>query len=235
MNHDVSIRMELLPLLAGALPLIAIGLSYLTAVSAGHVDGCMPLWEGCTTISAVGRKPPESMLFKGLMSVAAVFLLLYWYGCYLWLGVAGGKRSGAVALLLVLGTLSAVFLLVYTTALGHIGEQYYVQRRVGVTLFFLCGFIAQLIQLLKQWRLYAKAEVAGIRRPLRWQLVIVLLLFVVGVGNFVSHHLLGAEKWLDNVIEWNFALLSSLFVLVTCFVWRTAGFRAVIETGGAAG
>jgi len=224
-----KIYTNIVPILTGLLPITAIVLSYFVSASYGHVQWCVPLWDGCTTISAIGRQVPESMIFKGTMNVAAVFIMLYWYLCYAWLKSSDEKHRRSFAIMLFLGLGSAIFLIVYVTALGHIGDNYRVQRRIGVTLFFAFGFFAQIIQLLTQWRIRSVWRSKKSSIILFIQTGLIANLFIIGIANLVFHYMLEWEKWIDNIIEWNFTLLSSLFYFLTFVIWRATKFHLYID------
>ena len=76
---------RLLPLVTGLLPIIAIHVSLLVAISAGSIPTCVPYIEGCTSISAAGRYEPASFIFKPAMLSQWVIMVFYWLFNTAWL------------------------------------------------------------------------------------------------------------------------------------------------------
>ena len=74
-----------LPLIAGVLPLIAMFGAFAIGVAAGTLPDCNPILDGCRSISATGRQPPGSFLFRAIMMPQAVILAFMWYLSALWL------------------------------------------------------------------------------------------------------------------------------------------------------
>ena len=74
-----------LPLIAGVLPLIAMFGAFAIGVSYGTLPDCNPIIDGCRSISATGRQPPGSFLFRAIMMPQAIILAFTWYLSWLWL------------------------------------------------------------------------------------------------------------------------------------------------------
>jgi hypothetical protein len=55
-----------LPLIAGIVPFVGIHVCYVIAVKYGVLPACIPYVDGCTSISATGRYPPASFLFRAI-------------------------------------------------------------------------------------------------------------------------------------------------------------------------
>ena len=68
-----------LPLFIGLVPLIGVHAAYLIAVDYGYLHLCVPYLDGCTSISATGRYPPASFLFKAVDIDGEA----YWDGGYI--------------------------------------------------------------------------------------------------------------------------------------------------------
>lgn len=219
--------MRLFPLAyaAALLPLVAIHLCYLVAAAAGHVAWCIPYLHSCTSISATGREAPEFFLFKALMLPATVLIAAYWALSCAWLyqlGCVAGRRRRVVW---VMGAAGAVGLILYSVMLGAIGEEYRLQRRIGVTAFF--GF-SYLGQLLITWLLL---QITAVRQAhAGWLLVLRYLgLLMLGVGLLsIALSALIPERYdrMEDAFEWNFVLLLCLYVLAVGELWRRTNFRA---------
>src|SRR5690606_12733891 len=78
-------NLRLVALLAALLPFAAVHLTWLVAASYGLVEWCNPYLDSCKSISATGRHPPASYLFRATMLPAAAVLALYWWCNYSWL------------------------------------------------------------------------------------------------------------------------------------------------------
>ena len=100
-------NVRLIPIMAALLPFLAVHGSYLVAASYGQVDWCVPYIDSCTSISATGRKPPASYLFRALMLPSAMIMMCYWWFNYSWLSSLH-KRAGQVPRHLALHARSAV-------------------------------------------------------------------------------------------------------------------------------
>lgn len=219
--------MRLFPLAyaAALLPLFAIHLCYVVAAAAGHVDWCIPYLHSCASISATGRKPPEFFLFKALMLPATVLIAAYWALSCAWLhqlGCVAGRRRRVVWMM---GAVGAVGLILYSVMLGAIGEEYQLQRRLGVTAFFGCSYLGQL---LITWLLL---QIAAVRRAhARWLRVLRYLgLVMLGVGLLsVALGALMPQRYdrMEDAFEWIFVLLLCLYVLAVGELWRRTDFRA---------
>ena len=139
---------RLLPLITGIVPMLAIHASYLIAIRAGILPACIPYLEGCTSISATGRYPPASFLFKSVMMPEAILMAAYWLFSVAWLRAlerSAGRRGVGGTTIAVFGVAGALFLIIYVTFLGSEGAVYDFMRRFGVYLYFLFTVVAQLI------------------------------------------------------------------------------------------
>lgn len=226
-------RLERLPLIISLLPIGGVVTAYVIAAHLGHVDMCVPLFEGCTTISATGRDAPESLVFRATMLPTAVLLILYWRLADEWLSLLGEPRGRAGRTMLWLGCSAALFLIAYTVALGLIGPQYALQRRIGVTLFFSFTFLAQLLFLWRMQRVMRShaAQSPPVRRAFRIKLAIGGLMLLLGLVVAPLKATYPDATAVENVVEWNFALLMYLFFLPCGAAWRATGFRANLAIG----
>ena len=127
---------RILALLSAVVPFLAVQLSYLLSASTGYVDWCFPYIDSCTSISATGRKPPASYLFRATMLPSAVVMMAYWWLNHAWMASLqrerGQLRPWSNRWMLILGIVACVGLIMYVTVLGERGEAWRTQRRVGV-------------------------------------------------------------------------------------------------------
>jgi len=211
-------------LIAALLPFLAVHLSYWVAASQGSVDWCNPYIDSCTSISATGRHPPASYVFRATMLPAAVFMMAYWWFNHAWLGSLGS----AAALrhwMLGLGLLACIGLILYVTVLGESGDIWRTQRRIGTVLFFSFTYLSQLLLL---------AQLRGLREQLpmipgallhaMWFICLILLL--LGLLTVIL------DAWneryyarVEDAFEWVLTLLLQSNFLLGYLVWRRVGWR----------
>ncbi|HET6603042.1 MAG TPA: hypothetical protein VFG21_02345 [Xanthomonadaceae bacterium] len=218
----VLTRPWVVPLLLAAIPVAATHLALWLSVSAGHVPACLPYLEGCTSISRAARHGLGNQLFRLLMLPAATLLWLNWELARDWLRLAHpDPRAGAS--LRVLGVVCAVALAVYATFLGSEGEVYRWLRRHGVTWYFAANFLAQLVFV------YRLRQVRP-RRIARAMLALCAAMLAMGLVNVAGTALLsdaGLKDRLENVLEWNLGLFSTIWFVLLAVLWRRDGYTLV--------
>ncbi|KAF0192661.1 MAG: hypothetical protein FD165_431 [Gammaproteobacteria bacterium] len=219
-------ELRTLPLVTGLLPIGAVISAYLIAAYFGHVPSCVPLFDGCTTISSAGRDAPESLLFRATMIPTAMLLMLYWRLAGEWLIRSGDPRTRAGRVMIWLGSIAAVFLIVYTVALGFIGEHYALQRRIGVTLFFAFTFLAQLLLVHRLGQLIQATRQTTLQPAYRIKVSICVAMLALGLAVSPLKAIYPDHTFIENIVEWNFALLMYLFFVATSLAWRSTSFAA---------
>jgi hypothetical protein len=156
------------------------------------------------------------------MIPTALFLTLYWWRVHAWLQSVGDGESITARVVPWLGLVAGIFLIVYSSVLGSIGEVYQLQRRIGVTIFFAATFLAQLL-LTNRLSCIRKRQHPLISGPI-YSTLLVLCILMLGLGLVnVLMSLINIDA--DNVIEWNFALAMNIYFVVTYFLWRGSGHR----------
>lgn len=213
-------------LVTALLPFLTVQLCYGLAAGAGLVPQCLPYVEGCTSISAAGRYGWSYFLFKAGVMPAAVFLALFWWLCRHWLqtlGEAPGSRAGLA--LAWVGTIAAVFLLLYAVFLGSRGDTYNLLRRYGVSVYFSFSYLAQLLLLSRLRRLAARGRPAIPPWILRAKTLLAAVLLALGLGSIPVSNLVADKDPIENAIEWNFTLLLVSYYLLTWAAWRATGFH----------
>jgi hypothetical protein len=134
-----------LPFLAGLLPLVAMLGAFGLGVAHDVLPSCIPFVDGCVSISAAGRKPPGSFLYRATMLPETALLVVVWYFTALWLrSLQAGVRRSTVLIILLSGVLGAVALVVYVTFLGSKEPIYEFMRHGGIYFAFLGQWLAQL-------------------------------------------------------------------------------------------
>lgn len=217
----LSIR--LIPLFTGLLPILLVHTTYLVSASEGYVAWCFPYIESCTSISATGRQGTAFFIFKVTMIPAAALQMIYWVLTYRWLKILG-DRSLATKAIMFIGVTAALFLVVYTVALGAAGDDFRLQRRIGIIVYFAFTFLGQL---LLTWRL---GKLPGQDPTL--PILAGICYFLLGMGLLtlfldasIDHY---AEY--ENAFEWVLALVIHIFFLVTWKTWQNTGFAVISRT-----
>jgi hypothetical protein len=221
--------LRILPLITGLLPFAAIHLCYLIAIYADKLPACIPYIHGCVSISATGRYPPASFLFKAAMMPEAVILAIYWLGSVAWLQAlhrSAGETRAIGTVIGGFGVASAFFLILYVTFLGTQEPFYEVLRRYGVYLYFLFTVIAQIILARTVLRMPAGICSPFLIRILRIQLALSLIPLTLGILNIVLKSILEDSNPSENVIEWIFALMMQSYFVLSYFSWRDTQFSA---------
>jgi len=222
---------RILALLSAVVPFLAVQLSYLLSASTGYVDWCFPYIDSCTSISATGRKPPASYLFRATMLPSAIIMMGFWWVSHAWLhelrAARGLPQLRANRWMLALGVLACIGLILYVTVLGERGEAWARQRRIGVVLFFSFTFLAQLLWLAQ----LRNIELPSVRPLLRlmWLLCISLLCTGVLTVLFEAWN----EDWYDTIedaFEWVLALMLQLNFLLAWLVWRRLPWRLEVNS-----
>ena len=219
--------LRVLPLITGLLPIVAIHLSLLIAINAGSIPACIPYIEGCVSISATGRYPPASFLFKAVMMAESVVMIAYWLLNVAWLRslekLHGWPGNGG-ATIGVLGTGGALFLMLYVTFLGTQEPFYEFMRRFGIYFYFALSIVAQILLALKSKQLGNILQMSSMIRIASFQLALATAPFALGVLILTLKATLADPGPAENVIEWISALLMHMYFVLSYFSWRDSGF-----------
>jgi len=222
--------LRFVPLLAAALPLLAmfgalgIGIAYET------LPACFPPLDGCYSISATGRKPPGSFLFRALMLPHALLLAFLWYLTVLWLRAldVGLRRSTATAIM-IWGIIGALALVVYVTFLGTREPIYEFMRRTGIYFAFLGTALAQLLVALALVRISKAMQNQRLLKAARILLTLCAVAFGLGILNSVLRAVLIDTDVSENQIEWIASILMQIYFLVLFNTWRSTDMTALVR------
>lgn len=206
------------------LPLATTHGSYLLAAVHEQVPWCIPYWDSCTSISATGRELPAKYLFKLGMMTTALMTAMLWWCLWRWGRVLAESRSGTASskpesiangmAMPIIGTAAAISLLLYTLALGEVGEGYRFLRRTGVVLAFALTFIAQVLFLRLVGALSAVPELGCLRRYYRAMLWLLVSLLLVGITSVILDAALGDRyDQMEDAFEWWMALMLNGFFI----------------------
>lgn len=222
--------LRLLPLFAGLLPLIAMCGAFFIGVVNEVLPACNPLIDGCVSISATGRTPPGSFLFKAIMLPQGVLLILVWYFSVLWLRKLSPRLPRITsASILFCGTVGAIALIIYVTFLGTDEPIYKFMRRTGIYFGFLGTGLAQLILSIALYRINKSNPWLKMNYLIIAMLLLALAQYAFGMLNLVLKSILTNADAAENRIEWTVALLMQCHFILLYFAWRISGFIASVR------
>lgn len=217
-----------LPLVIAIMPVLAASIAYWLGASHGVLPSCMPLLDGCTSISASGRNMPGSLLFRAVMLPQAGLLMFLWYFAGRWLQ-ALEIRSKAAAVMLVSGLIGALALILYMTFLGTKAPFYELMRRFGIYFYFLGTAIAQFTLAAAILRHARTSGLLQLRRVAVYMLWLCALPFALGILNLFLKAILDDTDSIENRIEWISALLMQLYFVGLYLAWRKTGFTIAVQ------
>ncbi len=223
-------RLSVAPLgwLSGGLPLVAVLICTVCSMHQGLVPQCMPLLEGCTSVSATGRHGTPYFIFKALVIPAGVVLMAFWMIAGLW--CLDLRRNLAGITLLCAGFAGGLFLILYATFLGSDGPWYDWLRRFGARMFFALTAFAQLMLTAATWHGLAD------RRPTTLRIMLALCIVQLGIGlaSLPAPLLLDDPDAIQNLVEWNYGLAMLLFFPAAGELMRQQGLRLGLTARAAA-
>ncbi|HWP95147.1 MAG TPA: hypothetical protein VNL72_05375 [Gammaproteobacteria bacterium] len=208
-----------LALVVGLWPVLVVHVTYGLSLHFDKVPACVPYLDGCLSISAASRQEPAIHVFRLAMLPFTALFALFWLGMAAWLRRLDPARGGMACWIALLGVTSAAFMALYATFLGTQGAVYELLRRYGVTVCFAFAYLAQLLLVARLQQL-ADQGLALPRFPLRLQHGLCVGLLLAGLLSIPVQHFIDFNP-LENVIEWNFAL-----VLQICYALNWPALRA---------
>lgn len=211
-------KLKAIPLVTALLPAVAAHLCYLLAAHYGHVSWCFPYFPDCVSISAAGRRAPESVVFRAAMMPAAVLMMIYWRLSSDWLKALGTPMIRLNRAMVWLGMTAALGLFIYAGVLGEVGDLYGQPRRMGVILFYVFTYLAQLLM---------TVQIAPLAAPIYRSLATVLgAVSILGVASLLSWAFYDEYRRYEDAFEWGLTLLLLGHTFLTYFAWRDSGFQA---------
>lgn len=206
------------------IPILAVTGAYLIAISQGYSEVCNPFVTGCTSISRAARYQDALFWFRGLMLPITSLLAIYWVYQYRWLKQFGDKFL-RYKIILAVGMGSALALTFYANFLGSEGEVYRFMRRSGIMFYFGLAMLAQLLSIQSMYQ-SNKILSKPISRLLRWQMFLVSGQWLIGLVSLAVIFAQSEMKYtVNNILEWNYALLMTGFYMVSGMIWQRENFR----------
>ena len=195
MNRSISLIIFLVPI-------ITIDISYIISSFFGYVDWCLPIIDGCTSISKVGRYGISFYLYKILVIPSVILMMYFWLKVYL--------DIYKNVFLLLLSLVACIFLIIYLIALGFDGSIYRFMREVGIFVFFVFMPLCQI---------WLTISTPSDTIKTKFFLYLLILLFIGFC--FVYFYILPLDNDnYENIIEWNFAFCIFLFFPIFSYSLR---------------
>ena len=195
------------------LPVFTVIISYLISIKLNLVDTCIPNFEGCTSISRVGRYEPVKYFFKPMMYFYALSIFFFWNIFLQEIKIIRIKSK----YLIILTFITVLFLCLYITFLGE-SKVYSFFKRIGIYFYILSIVILQfssnkiLIKNKKKLSKFFKYKIVKFNYYLSSFLVIsgliLLPILIIKIDTFPQ---------IKNIISWNYFLLIQLFFLLFFF------------------
>jgi len=221
-----------LPLLAGALPLVAMFGALWIGIASETLPACFPPLDGSISISATGRKPPGSFLFRAVMLPHALLLAFLWYLTVLWLrSLDPDLRRSTTKAILISGLVGSLALIIYVTFLGTKEPIYEFMRRVGIYFGYLGTALAQLFVALALVRISKALADERLRKVARVLVAVCVVAFCLGILNSVLKLVLEDADASENRIEWIVSILMQSYFFVLFLAWRSTGMTTLVRIG----
>ena len=179
-------------------PVLTIFVSYLISASNGYVDWCMPIIEGCTSISKVGRYGLSFYLYKIFIIPSLILMIYFWSKAYL--------NIYKNVVLIFLSVVACLFLIIYLIALGFDGKIYRFMREIGIFVFFVLMPICQVWLTISTSHNFLN----------KFFLYLIIFVFIGLACVYLSILSLDNDNY-ENIIEWNFVFFIFLFFPVFYF------------------
>ena len=113
----MNIKIKNLSVIIFFIPTFTVIFSYIFSLNLNLVPSCIPVIDGCTSISRAGRYYPVNYFFKSLIFISGVFIILYWCKNYFFFKKHFKSNLNKIAL--IIGLLSITFLFLYIIFLGE--------------------------------------------------------------------------------------------------------------------
>ena len=195
------------------LPVFTVIISYLISIKLNLVATCIPNFEGCTSISRVGRYEPVKYFFKPMMYFYALSIFFFWNIFLQEIKIVRIKSK----YLIILTFITVIFLCLYITFLGE-SKVYSFFKRIGIYFYILSIVILQfssnkmLIKNKKKLSKFFNYKIVKFNYYLSSFLVIsgliLLPILIIKIDTFPQ---------IKNIISWNYFLLIQLFFLLFFF------------------
>ncbi len=206
----MSYKLRFISLACFVLPVFTVIISYIISINLDLVAKCIPNFEGCTSISRVGRYEPVKFFFKPMMYFYSLIIFFFWITLSKEINNFKVKSKNLV----ILTFITVIFLCLYITFLGE-SNLYSFFKRIGIYFYIISIVLLQLFSnkiLISNQKKLSKIfnyKIVKLNYGLSWLLVIsgliLLPVLVIKIDTFPQ---------IKNIISWNYFLLIQLFFLL---------------------
>ena len=206
----MSYKLRFISLACFVLPVFTVIISYIISINLDLVAKCIPNFEGCTSISRVGRYEPVKFFFKPMMYFYSLIIFFFWINFSKEINNFKIKSKNLV----ILTFITVIFLCLYITFLGE-SNLYSFFKRIGIYFYIISIVLLQLSSnkiLISNQKKLSKIfnyKIVKLNYGLSWLLVIsgliLLPVLVIKIDTFPQ---------IKNIISWNYFLLIQLFFLL---------------------
>ncbi len=191
------------------LPLLTIIISFIWSANLNLVNWCIPNFDGCTSISRVGRYEPVVYFFKPLILIYTIFLGLFWKNYYELLNFDNINIS---KFSLLIAYCSILFLVLYIIFLGE-GKLYKFFRQIGI---FIYIFFTVLTQIIFSNKLKSLSHFNKKIGKLTYYYSLMLGLVGLLLFPFMIMKIIEITNF-KNIVSWNYFLLIQIYFLMIFF------------------
>ena len=198
------------------IPTLTVIFSYIFSMNLNLVPSCVPIIDGCTSISRTGRYFPVNIFFKTLMFITGVAILFYWHRNFKFFNSLNNNKF--IKITYILGLISVFFLFLY---LIFLGENYYYRffRKIGIFIYILFSIISELLLSIIYFKNIDNYLFNNIFIKFKLFLSIFILTIGVILFPFMVMKIENVAN-LRNIISWNFFLFIQVNFLFTFFIWK---------------
>ena len=209
----MSNKLRLISLACFFIPIFTVIISYIISIKLNLVEMCIPIFEGCTSISRVGRYEPVKFIFKPMMYLYSISIFFFWIIFSQEISNFKIKSKN----LIILTFITVIFLCLYVTFLGE-SKIYSFFKRIGIYFYILSIVLLQfssnriLINNKKKLLRFFNYKIVRTNYYLSNFLVIsgliLLPVLIIKIESFPQ---------IKNIISWNYFFLIQLFFLLFFF------------------
>ena len=209
----MSNKLRLISLACFFIPIFTVIISYIISIKLNLVEMCIPIFEGCTSISRVGRYEPVKFIFKPMMYLYSISIFFFWIIFSQEISNFKIKSKN----LIILTFITVIFLCLYITFLGE-SKIYSFFKRIGIYLYILSIVLLQfssnriLINNKKKLSRFFNYKIVRTNYYLSNFLfisgLILLPVLIIKIESFPQ---------IKNIISWNYFFLIQLFFFLFFF------------------
>ena len=186
----------------------------------GRTGFTIPYIDGEVSISRTARTYPSYLLFKPGMIITALLLIKYWISTKALLEKIN-IETAQKSLFLLIGILSAIFLILHSVFLGVNFEYdlYKFFRRFVLLGFIIFEVVAQALLVISLFKIKDVISQMINKKILFLKLLLVSSLIITALA---SSPILGTSGYthFKHALEWNFFIGVVFFYLLTFFFWK---------------